>query len=156
MKTKVYIFGFIVCFMMYEKSCGAVVFTCINGEIKYLVIKSLTGVYGFPKGHVEEGETEKQTALREIFEEVGVKVELLQGFRCEDEYPLPRKENTIKQIVYFLGEYYGQEFTYQKKELDDAFLTDYKTAMTLMQFDGNKRVLTAANNFLLNKFNLRS
>ena len=136
--------------MTYEKSCGAVVFTRINNEIKYLLIKSLTGIYGFPKGHVEQGETEEQTARREILEEVGLSVNLLPGFRSEDEYPIPQK-NTIKRTVYFLGEYYNREFTYQKEELSDALLIDYESAMNLLQFESTKRILTEANNFLLCK-----
>ena len=137
--------------MIYEKSCGAVVFTRMNNEIQYLLIRNLTGIYGFPKGHVEQGETEEQTALREVFEEVGLAVKLVSGFRCEDEHPIPQKENTMKQIVYFLGEYSNQEFTYQKEELTDALLTDYETSMTLFQFDSSKRILTEANNFLLSR-----
>ncbi len=137
--------------MIYEKSCGAVVFTRINNEIKYLLIRNLTGIYGFPKGHVEQGETEEETALREVFEEVGLAVKLLSSFRSEDEHPIPQKENTIKQIVYFLGEYCNQEFTYQKEELSDAVLLDYETAMALFQFESSKRILTEANNFLLGR-----
>lgn len=137
--------------MMYEKSCGAVVFTRMNNEIQYLLIRNLTGIYGFPKGHVEQGETEEQTALREVFEEVGLAVKLVSGFRSEDEHPIPQKENTMKQIIYFLGEYSNQEFTYQKEELTDALLTDYETAMTLFQFDSSKRILTEANTFLLSR-----
>ena len=137
--------------MIYEKSSGAVVFTRSNNEVQYLLIRSLTGIYGFPKGHVEQGEAEEQTAQREVFEEVGLSVELLPGFRIEEEYPVPQKENTIKQIVYFLGEYCNQEFVYQKEELTDALLVDYKTAMTLFQFESSKRILTEANNFLLGR-----
>ena len=137
--------------MIYEKSCGAVVFTRMNNEIQYLLIRNWTGIYGFPKGHVEQGETEEQTALREVFEEVGLAVKLVSGFRSEDEHPIPQKEDTMKQIVYFLGEYSNQEFTYQIEELTDALLTDYETAMTLFQFDSSKRILTEANNFLLSR-----
>ena len=137
--------------MIYEKSCGAVIFTRMNNEIQYLLIRNLTGIYGFPKGHVEQGETEEQTALREVFEEVGLAVKLVSGFRSEDEHPIPQKENTMKQIIYFLGEYSNQEFTYQIEELTDALLTDYETAMTLFQFDSSKRILTEANNFLLSR-----
>ena len=137
--------------MIYEKSCGAVVFTLVNKEIKYLLIRNLTGIYGFPKGHVEQGETEEQTALREVFEEVGLAVKLVPGFRSEDEHPIPEKENTIKQIVYFIVEYSNQEFIYQREELTDALLVDYETAMSLFQFDSSKRILTAANNFLLSR-----
>ncbi len=137
--------------MIKEKSCGAVVFTRVNNKIKYLLIRSLTGTYGFPKGHVEAGETEEQTALREVFEEVGVKIDLLRGFRTVVEYSLPRKEKCLKQVVYFLGEYSNQRFTHQKTELSEALLVDYETAIKLFQFDNNKRILTEANDFLLGK-----
>lgn len=137
--------------MLYEKSCGAVVFTLINNKIKYLLVRNMTGIYGFPKGHVEQGEIEEETALREVFEETGLAVRLVCGFRTVDEHPIPQKENTIKQIVYFLGEYYNQEFYYQKEELTVAALVDYETAMSLFQFDSSKRILTAANNFILGK-----
>ena len=135
--------------MIYEKSCGAVVFTRSNNTIQYLLIRNLTGIYGFPKGHTEQGETEEQTALREVLEEVGLSIKLLPGFRSEDEHPIPQKENTMKRIVYFLGEYSNQDFTYQEEELTDALLADYETAMTLFQFESSKRILTEANNFLL-------
>ena len=137
--------------MVYEKSCGAVVFTRAGGEIKYLVIKSLTGIYGFPKGHVEQGEAEEETALREVLEETGISVTLLSGFRVEEEYPLPQKEDTIKQVVYFLGEYCDQEPRYQASELSDAVLVDYETAMSLFQFDSSRRILTEADKFLAGK-----
>ena len=134
--------------MKLEKSCGAVVFTRINGEIKYLIIRNLMGIYGFPKGHVEKGESEVQTALREVREEVGLTVELIEGFRCEDEHLIPRRKNVMKHIVYFLGEYCNQDFTHQREELSDALLLDYESAMKLFQFESSKRILTEANNFL--------
>ena len=137
--------------MTYEKSWGAVVFTRSHNEIQYLIIRNLTGIYGFPKGHVEPGETEEQTALREVFEEVGLSVNLLSGFRSEDKYPIPQKENTTKHVVYFLGEYCNQEFAYQKEELTDALLLNYETAMTLFQLESSKRILTEANDFLLGR-----
>lgn len=139
--------------MTYEKSCGAVVFTRINNEIKYLLIRSLTGVYGFPKGHVEDGETEEETALREVREEVGLEVKLIPGFRREDEYLLPGKKDTLKRVVYFLGEYGNCDFTYQKEELTGAALYDYEDALTLLKFDGGKRILTEANEFLISLTN---
>ena len=137
--------------MNYEKSCGAVVFTKIDNCIKYLLIQNLTGIYGFPKGYVEDGESEIQTALREVFEEVGIKVELINGFRTEDEHLIPHKENTMKKIVYFLGEYSNQDFSYQKEELSNAELVDYETALTLFQFESSKRILKEANDFLTNR-----
>ena len=38
--------------MTWEKSCGAVVFTKVKEQVKYLLVANLEGIYGFPKGHV--------------------------------------------------------------------------------------------------------
>ena len=59
--------------MSYEKSCGAVVFRKYHGNIELLLIKHVVGGHwSFPKGHVEAGESERQTALREVREETGL------------------------------------------------------------------------------------
>ena len=57
--------------MNYEKSCGFVVYKKIDNINYYLLIKSLNGDVGFPKGHMELGETEIQTAIRELKDEMG-------------------------------------------------------------------------------------
>jgi len=134
--------------MQYEKSCGAVVFTNVNGERKFLLVSNLEGIYGFPKGHVEAGETETETALREVFEETNLKVRFLGGFKTVEEHPIPTKIDTIKQIVYFLGYYEHQEVIYQKEELSDARLVSFNEAMALFQFESSKRILKEANDWL--------
>ena len=134
--------------MQVEKSCGAVVFTRVNGEIRYVLAQNLEGYYGFPKGHMEAGETEKETALREIGEEVGLRPRLIEGFRTCAEHPLPNKPGVIKQVVYFLAEYENQEIAYQKEELLSAPLVSYEEAMELFVFENNKRILTEAHSFL--------
>jgi len=134
--------------MRYEKSCGAVVFTRMNGEIRYVLAQNPEGYYGFPKGHMEAGETETETALREIREEVGLRPRLIPGFRTETEHPLPKKPGVIKQIVYFLAEYEDQEIIFQKEELLSAPLVSYEQAMELFVFDNNRRILTEAHAYL--------
>lgn len=134
--------------MQYEKSCGAVVFTHRNGEIRYVLAQNLEGYYGFPKGHMEAGETETETALREIREEVGLSPRLIEGFRTCDEHPLPKKPGVMKQVVYFLAEYEDQEIVFQKEELMSAPLVSYEEAMALFVFESSKRLLTEAHAFL--------
>ena len=87
--------------MKYEVSCGAVVFTQQDGKTKYVIIKSTEGYYGFPKGHIESGESEEETALREIREETGLNVNIINGFRIMDEHPLPNKPHVMKRVIYF-------------------------------------------------------
>ena len=60
--------------MRYEKSCGAVIFRK-DENWNVLLIRHAKGRHiSFPKGHVEPGETESQTAEREILEETGLRV----------------------------------------------------------------------------------
>lgn len=134
--------------MNYEKSCGAVVFTRKEGIIKYVLVQQLRGFYGFPKGHVEKNETEKETALREIFEEVHLKPDLIDGFTTCVEYILPNKRNVKKKVVFFLAEYNNQEIIAQKEELTKAVLVTYDEAMNLIYHDSTKRVLKKANDFI--------
>ena len=62
---------------------------------------------------------------------------------------IPQKANTMKQVVYFLGEYAGQEVAYQQEELSGAYLVSYEEAMGMFQFESSRRVLKEANAFLL-------
>ena len=63
--------------MRREKSCGAIVYREGHGQIELLLIKHrFGGHWSFPKGHMESGETEVQTALREVKEETGLSIQL--------------------------------------------------------------------------------
>lgn len=134
--------------MFDEKSCGAVVFTRAGDEIQYVLIRERNGHCGFPKGHMEAGETERQTALREVFEEVGLTPTLLDGFRETEEYTLREKNGATKQVVYFLAEFREQQICFQEEELTGAHLASYEAAMTELSQESSRRILTRAHQFL--------
>ena len=134
-----------------EYSCGAVVFTRIDGAPHYLLVRAKDqpeGCHGFPKGHMESGETEQETTLREIFEETGLRVELLEGFRAVTEYPLPTPPDTRKQVVFFLAEYADQQVHIQQSELAGYVLAPFDEALALTEFADSKQILTNAHAFL--------
>ena len=135
--------------MTYEVSCGAVVFTRVGSGLRYVIVRSLEGYYGFPKGHVEGTETEEEAAFREILEETGLSVRFVPGFRTTDEHIIPNKPGVMKRIIYFLGEYEGQEVHFQEEELLEAPLLSYEEAMERFQFESSRRILKEANDFLL-------
>lgn len=135
--------------MKNEKSCGVIVFTRENDIIKYVIIKSIGSFYGFPKGHVENNETETQTALREVFEEVGLKPTLINGFRETVEYYIPSAD-VQKQVVYFLGEYNNQDIVFQKEELLSAELMEFSKANESFTHQNNKDLLLKADLFIKN------
>ncbi|WP_373440063.1 NUDIX domain-containing protein, partial [Metamycoplasma equirhinis] len=59
------------------------------------------GHWGFPKGHVELNETEKETALREVKEETNIDIEIIGNFEYVTSYS--PYEGTIKDVKYFLA-----------------------------------------------------
>ena len=137
--------------MNYEYSCGAVVFTRIGGQPHYALVRAKDqpeGCHGFPKGHMEPGETEEQTALREILEETGLRVRLIPGFRAVTEYNLPTPPDTRKRVVFFLAEYEDQTPIPQESELSAITLSPWPQALKLTEFADSKRILTDAHNFL--------
>ena len=136
--------------MIVEKSCGAIVFTKNVEGVKYVIIESKEGFFGFPKGHVEKNETELETARREVLEETGLQVEFLDDFRMEDSYPFQRNgETRTKHIVYFLAKFSNQIPIAQETELNSIRLMDYETALSSFQFESSKRILAEAHMHLL-------
>jgi inorganic pyrophosphatase len=134
---------------IYEKSAGAVVYTVLDNSVKYLLIKSQNGDVGFPKGHIERGETEEAAALREIFEETSVKVELLRDFKETVSYTMPNGKS--KTVVYFAAEFENQTPKHNDGfEYNEYMLLDYTEALKALTFDNMKEILTKVNIFLNN------
>ncbi len=135
---------------IYEKSSGAVIYTTLNGEYLYLLIKQENGDIGFPKGHIEKGETESEAALREIFEETSVKANIIGDFREVISYVMPNGKN--KTVVYFTA-----EFTNQMPKHNDGYenneymLLSFQEALKEITFDNMKQVLIKANDVVKEK-----
>ena len=86
---------------MKEKSCGTVLYTVKDNVIHYLLIKATDIYCGFPKGHIEPGETEHQTALRETWEETSIRAEIVGDFRREVTYKMKNGNwNELKDKEY--------------------------------------------------------
>ena len=134
--------------MKYIKSCGFVVCKQIENQNYYLIIKSLNGDVGFPKGHMEEGETEVETAIRELKEETNVEVKVVQGFRYQIEYKLPKIVDSIKQSVYFLGICIKDDIVCQEIEVEEAKFLGYEEALNALTFQETKNILKKAQEFI--------
>ena len=91
---------------LYHKSCGAIVYRHSEKGLEFLVLNEQhSEKWGFPKGHMERGESERETARREIFEEAGFRPELQEEFREEIHYRISAAGE--KSVIYFLSEYDG-------------------------------------------------
>lgn len=134
--------------MVYELSCGFVAYQECQGERLFLIIRSRNGEYGFPKGHMENNETEYETAIRELKEETNLEVHIMEGFRRQVAYRLPKKANTMKRSVYFLGKCTGDKIVCQESEISQAMFVPMESALALLSFENTKMVLKEADAYL--------
>jgi 8-oxo-dGTP pyrophosphatase MutT (NUDIX family) len=131
-----------------EKSCGAVVYAK-NNEVNYLVLHYEAGHWDFVKGNVEEGETEKQTAMREMREETGIAdAKFLDGFREKIVYFYKRQGSTVhKEVVFFLIEAGTKNVELSFEHVGFEWLP-YERAMKKLTFKNARDVLQKAHEFL--------
>lgn len=127
----------------FEKTCGSVLFFRDGNVKKYLLIENAdSGHIGFPKGHVEQGETEEQTARREVFEETGITVEI--NPQTRQEYTYTTGLGTVKNCVYFCNEFDDTEIKIQKEEVAQYWLLPFGEAITLLNYPQDKIILESA------------
>lgn len=91
---------------LFEKSCGVLPYRMADGNKEYLIVlEQYSRCWSLPKGHMEIGETETDTAIRELWEETGLRAVLDTRKTATIEYPI--SPIARKQVVFFLGETSG-------------------------------------------------
>ena len=130
----------------YEKSCGAVVCRREGDNIFILTEYMKKGHTSIPKGHIEPGETEEETALREIFEETGLSAQLDTGFRTVVNYS-PR-QGVSKDVVFFVAEAAAGAVTEQECEVTRAVFLSPAEAMAAMTYESDREIVRRACEYL--------
>ena len=118
-----------------EKSCGCIV---IDNN-KVLLVKHNAGHWDFPKGHMEQGETEQETAIRETKEETNIEVEIITGHRYTTQYS--PKENTWKEVVYFVAQKKQGILTPQVTEVEKVEWVELEKAKDIITYESSKEIL---------------
>lgn len=132
---------------LYESSCGAVVYRDIRGEVRYLLIKNKRSAnWGFPKGHIEQGETKKETAYREVLEETGIHLHIHDGFESVSQYKI--RDKIEKTVSIFVGTTKDTSTVIQASEIEDYIWLTFDKAINLLKFENDKSILQAAHTFL--------
>ena len=134
-----------------EKSCGVFLFN----EQKVLLLQYATGQkegewdlqghWDFPKGHVDKGETEIETATRELEEETGIKnIILLDNFRKTINYKIQKRDRKIsKEVVFFIATTVETEINLSHEHVDYGWF-DFTSALKQLTYDNARSVLSEA------------
>ena len=116
-----------------EKSCGCIVFN----NNKVLIEKSINGFYGFPKGHIEKGESEIECAIRETLEETGISVRVDSNERFTISYLV--HDVVPKEVIYFISYLNGSDnIVIQEEEVSSASWVPIDEVRDVLTFDNLK------------------
>ena len=77
-------------------------------------------LWSLPKGHIEEGETPEQAAIREVAEETGIKSEITRSLGVIDFWFMASGKRIHKTVHHFLFMEAGGKLAPQVTEVDDV------------------------------------
>lgn len=136
--------------MTSESSAGVVIFRKERKQILYLLLhyQFKTDYWDFPKGNIEEGESEEIAAMREIKEETGIKnIKFIDGFKEKISYVYKKGNDTVfKNVVFYLAETKSREVEISFEHAGYEWV-DFETATKRLK-ENSRKVLMKAYEFL--------
>ena len=118
-----------------EKSCGCII---LKNKKVLLVYEKNRNFWGFPKGHMENGETEIETALREVKEEVGLDVEIDKDRRYTLNYII--RDEIDKTTILYIAKAKNDEIIIQENEIENIRWCSFEEALNTLTFDNWKEM----------------
>ncbi|HYF50718.1 MAG TPA: NUDIX domain-containing protein [Planctomycetota bacterium] len=134
------------------KAAGAIIYYLERGKPLYLLLRSAKhGEWGAPKGHSDTGETEMETAIREIFEETGIRrLSFQPGFREALRYEVRKKGQLFhKESVYFLAQTEPDVEVHLSHEHTEAHMATIDEVDVLLNHEDLKEVFHKADAFIV-------
>lgn len=131
-----------------EFSSGGVVFRTRAGGKGWEIVavqRARHEDWSLPKGHIEEGETKEQAALREVKEETGLDAQVLFPLETIEYYFRKPKGDLIRKIVYYyLMEAINTRLGGPNWEVSEARWVDINEVRNLLTYQKDKEVVTKA------------
>jgi len=117
---------------------------------RFLLLQQTVGHWGFPKGHKEGTETDKEAALRELEEETGiVTVSLFDAPVISEKYSFTMNDITYNKTVwYYTGFVVDTAVTIQESEILQYRWATYEEAMSILTYKETKETLQKAREYL--------
>lgn len=114
-----------------RRSCGVLLLREFEGKTQLLIVRHYSGGHwGLPKGGQEAGESDLETARRELKEETGIEtVSMIDVDPLTESYQFTRNGQSYDKVVaYFLARSEGAEVELQKTELCDSAWVSFEEA----------------------------
>jgi 8-oxo-dGTP pyrophosphatase MutT (NUDIX family) len=136
--------------MPIRRSAGFILFHDDEGSRRYLLLQHTNGAHwSFPKGTIEDGETSRETAQRELFEETSIsQIEIIDGFKEIEKYHfISQGQDVDKEVIYFLARAKQKPVKLSWEHLQYLWLP-FSKALEQLTYEGMKALLRKAEEFL--------
>ena len=139
--------------MLRQFSAGGAVYKTQDNKTYWLIIKPRpsklfpTHRFQLPKGHIQEGESIENAAIREVHEETGINGRIVSKIGYS-KYPLKiGEERVFKIVTYFLMTYASGQPT-ENDEVEKILWLPYEEAYKIITNTGEKSILEKASKML--------
>ena len=138
--------------VIHEHSAGGVVLVPIGRQtFVALIAVQDNRVLALPKGHLEDGEQSLDTAIREVWEETGIRTRHIAplGEISYWFYSRRQRARISKRVEFFLLEYHSGSPARHNDEVDGVRLVPLHRAASIVSYPGERDVLERAQAHLL-------
>lgn len=129
-----------------EPTSGGLIFRRHNGKIQILLIQDAKKRWTIPKGHIEEGETAKQTAEREIGEEAGLFDLDILGWLGKINFRYRRMNKLVLMTtqVYLVHAKSGTDQIKKEDWMSDIRWLDFSEALDKIEYEDISKLMLLA------------
>ena len=135
---------------MYEESYGTIPLSKQNNCWYTFLVKNKSGNHwGFPKGHPNLSETQKDTALRELKEETNLSViKFLSEKPLVEQYSFQKDSNQVAKKVYYFLALVSKDAKITSDEIIEGKWIEVVQAKDLITYEASKEIANQVEIFL--------
>jgi 8-oxo-dGTP pyrophosphatase MutT (NUDIX family) len=101
-------------------------------------------LWSLPKGHIEDGETVEQTAVREVKEETGISAHVLRPLGSIDYWFVAERRRVHKTVHHFLLEAVGGELSDEDVEVTEVAWVPVAELETKLAYADERKLVRKA------------
>lgn len=131
-----------------ETTAGGVVYRYApkTQQLQFLLVQDARNRWTIPKGHVEKGETTKQTALREITEETGLEFITIKSWLGKVDFRFRRQQSLVVMLthVYLVEAYKHTDNLVPEEWMNGIAWFDAYDAIDKIAYEGTAKLMLLA------------
>jgi 8-oxo-dGTP pyrophosphatase MutT (NUDIX family) len=136
---------------VHETSAGGLVIDGIDGPHERLVAALIGRIdrrgrmlWSLPKGHIEQGETAEQTAIREVAEETGIQGKVLAALGSIDYWFVTEGRRVHKTVHHYLMRFSGGELSDEDLEVSEVAWVPLRELPSRLAYADERRLAEVA------------